>query len=84
MRAMTRLTAGITALAVAGAAAAAARRQRKRVKTKVHRVVPHKHKTSAQPGGNRPGPQTDPDHPDRVELLSGCCLHARDIAVVTS
>ena len=32
--------------------------------------------------GNRPGPQTDPDHPDRVELLSGCQTHASCIAVI--
>ena len=58
MRAMTRLTAGIVALAVAGAAAAAAQGMHIRINPKVHVVVPHIHISAAMRGGNRPGPDS--------------------------
>ena len=57
MRPMTRFTAGVTALALAGAAAAAAQAIWIRV-PKVHVVVPHIHVTPQMRGGGRPGPDS--------------------------
>ena len=57
MTPMTRLTAGVLTLVLAGAAAGAAQAMHIRI-PKVHVVVPHIHITPAMRGGDRPGPDS--------------------------
>ena len=54
---MTRLTAGVLTLVLAGAAAAAAQAMHIRI-PRVHVVVPHIHITPAMRAGDRPGPDS--------------------------